>query len=330
MFDVPLLELGAAHDANRVGGKARGLATMIGRGLPVPPGFVVPVDTFIALAGEAFTESAKLADSGGSADAAARAAETMHGVGLSEEFLDRLTAAWDEIAGSGPVAVRSSAVGEDGAAWSFAGEHDSFLGVTTPDELADALRGCWASLFTKRAIAYRAQSRSRAAPMAVVVQRMLRARSSGVMMSLNPSNGDRSSVVVESVWGLAEPLVSGQASPDRFVLNRITGEVRRRELVPKTTAAVLGTGGSASVAVAPDEIEAASLDESTLSRLHASVPALEACAGGPADAEFAVDDGGLWFVQVRPETYWSQRRTVAAGSSVIESVLATVTKPTEE
>ena len=220
----------------------------------------------------------------------------------------------------GPVAVRSSAAAEDAADASYAGEHDSYLDVVGPDAVADAVVACWASLYTARAVAYR---RGRpAGPMAVVVQRMVAARAAGVFMTLNPANGDRATFVCEAVWGLGEPLVSGAVTPDRFAVNKISGEVVRREIAHKPTR--LGSAGTEPVPDAEQDLPCLTDDE--LAELLRIGRAVETAAGAPQDGEFAVDDDGVHLLQARPETVWSQRpRTVARGRTALEAVLATLT-----
>jgi pyruvate,water dikinase len=216
--------------------------------------------------------------------------------------------------------VRSSAAAEDAADASYAGEHDSYLDVVGADAVADAVVACWASLYTARAVAYR---RGRpAGAMAVVVQRMVAARAAGVFMTLNPANGDRATFVCEAVWGLGEPLVSGTVTPDRFAVNKISGEVVRREITHKPTR--LGRSGIEPVPEA--ERDAPCLTDDELAELLRIGRAVETAAGCPQDGEFAVDDQGVHLLQARPETVWSQRpRTVARGRTALEAVLATLT-----
>ncbi len=158
---------------------------------------------------------------------------------------------------SPPVAVRSSSAAEDSAEHSFAGEHDSYLWIIGPDEVSDAVRRCWASLFTARAITYRARNGLSTSDdaMAVVIQHMVDARAAGVFMTLNPVNGDRSKIVVESVWGLGEPLVSGTATPDRFIIDKVTKEVleqnSRRQNPSRRQAIRRLAGGSHSPRLTP-------------------------------------------------------------------------------
>lgn len=332
-MDASYLEaLADASDTACVGGKARGLSDMIRCGLPVPPGFVVPVAAFERFAADAFERGTAAVAGADTTDAATRVAvgerarAGLRDVTLPDDFVADLARWLWKLAPEGePVAVRSSAVGEDGATTSFAGEHDSYLGVRTVDELVDALTRCWASLFSDRAIAYRARSGLPVAPMSVVVQRLVLAESAGVLMSLNPATGDRSVAVVESVWGLAEPLVSGRATPDRFGIDLVTGGVRFREIADKPTFERFDGSGVAEAATPRERMSSPSLGEATLADLRSYLPALQRCAGGgPSDAEFAYD-GSLWFVQVRPETYWSQRTATVPPPSVIDAIVSAVT-----
>jgi len=235
------------------------------------------------------------------------------------------------------VAVRSSSIAEDAADRSFAGEHDTYLWVTGTDEVDLRVRQCWASLATARAIAYRAGSLDDLA-MAVVVQQMAPARAAGVLMTLNPVNGDRSKVMIESVWGLGEPLVSGEVTPDRFLVDKVTGEIVRREVADKPTRAIRDpeTGrGVITSPVADDERHVASLDDDVIAELVRLARLVERAAGTPQDVEFAIVDGSVpdsvLLLQCRPETVWSRkpREAVAApGGSAMDAVLAALTRKT--
>ena len=347
----------AADEVGLVGGKGAGLHRLVALGTRVPVGFVVTTAAFAAAVAApeeieapllALPEDAPVA---ALEEAAARARAALTDAIRSAAargdvpVLDAVRAAYRELADSaGPggqtgagsgaagggaglgtagdpaVAVRSSAAAEDAADASYAGEHDSYLDVVGPDAVADAVVACWASLYTARAVAYR---RGRpAGPMAVVVQRMVAARAAGVFMTLNPANGDRATFVCEAVWGLGEPLVSGTVTPDRFAVNKISGEVVRREIAHKPTR--LGSAGTEPVPDAERDLPCLTDDE--LAELLRIGRAVETAAGAPQDGEFAVDDDGVHLLQARPETVWSQRtRTVARGRTALEAVLATLT-----
>jgi pyruvate,water dikinase len=243
---------------------------------------------------------------------------------------DDVAAACERLAG-GAVAVRSSAVGEDAADRSFAGEYDTYLWVRGAEEVDRRVRDCWASLYTARALAYR---RGGEPAMAVCVQQMVDARAAGVFMTLDPANGDRSTIVVESVWGLGEPLVSGEATPDRFVIDKVTGDVVRRTVVAKLHELVRHPSGAGTELrdVPPERRERPSLRDDELAELARMAKRLEADAGAPQDAEFAVAAGdppaNVHLLQCRPETVWSRRprRALAGRRSALESVVSTLTK----
>ena len=338
----------AAAEVALVGGKGAGLHRLVALGARVPAGFVVTTAAFAAAVAAPDDIEAPLralpddapVDAVEEAAAHARAllTDAVRTAAAQGDLpvLDAVRAAYRELgdvpvgdgaatgdaAGGGgpPVAVRSSAAAEDAADASYAGEHDSYLDVVGADAVADSVVDCWASLYTARAVAYR---RGRpAGAMAVVVQRMVDARAAGVFMTLNPANGDRATFVCEAVWGLGEPLVSGTVTPDRFAVNKISGEVVRREITHKPTR--LGRSGIEPVPEA--ERDAPCLTDDELAELVRIGRAVETAAGSPQDGEFAVDDEGVHLLQARPETVWSRRpRTVARGRTALEAVLATLT-----
>ncbi len=328
-----------AADSARLGGKGAGLAFLAAAGLRVPPAFVVTTEAFRRAVTEPL--GARLDE----------AVAGLPGAGASEDELERACAevrelilegtadhparaelreAYERLGHETPVAVRSSSTAEDSGEQSFAGGHDTHLWVSGADAVDRRLRECWASLYTTRAVAYRA--RGAAAPeaaMAVVVQEMVDSRAAGVFMTLDPANGDRSTIVVESLWGLGELLVSGEATPDRYVVDRITGGVRR-ELADKPGELVREPGsgqGTATREVEPERREQSSLAGEELDELVRMAKLVEERAGAPQDGEFAVAAGeppeNVYVLQCRPETVWSrrERRPVAGRRSALESVV---------
>ena len=227
----------------RYGGKAAGLAELRRLGLDVPPGFVI-------------------------ADASA----DLVVVDLSRWFTRMAEA------GATPVAVRSSAVGEDGAEQSFAGQYDTVLGVDSAEALADAVRTCVGSTHSRRASAYGGGATP---AMHLVVQQMVDARAAGVVFTADPATGRRDLMVIDAVAGLGDALVDGTRPPEHLVLDA-RGEVVVHES-PDDDEVVLG----------PEEIAAI--------RAGASGAALH--WGRPMDLEWAIDrDGRLWWLQARPIT----------------------------
>lgn len=351
MEAIRFIESDTPADPATLGGKGAGLASLVTAGVRIPPAFVVTAEACRAAMGadlrRAVAERLAQIPAGTRGDEleehTARVRELILDGTAAHGLADELGAACEELrARTGEpdvaVAVRSSSVAEDGAERSFAGEHDTYLWVVGPQEVERRVRECWASLATARAVAY---SKSGAATaeaelgMAVVVQQMASARAAGVFMTLNPVNGDRSKVMIESVWGLGEPLVSGEVNPDRFLVDKITGEVVRREVAPKPTQVVRDPASGRGVVTAevePARAEAASLEREEIAELVRVARLVERRAGAPQDCEFAVLDGlapdNVCLLQCRPETVWSHkpRPATAPGRTAMQAVLATLTQ----
>ena len=338
----------AAADAALVGGKGAGLRRLVALDARVPTGFVVSTTAFAAAMEGAEDLEASLRDVGPDTpvdvleQAAGRAREALLAASRSGPVLEAVREAYTTLVGPDTrVAVRSSAVGEDAAGASFAGEHDTYLEIRGPDAVADAVARCWASLYTARAISYRQRAGGDAGAMAVVVQEMVTARAAGVFMTLNPANGDRSTVVCEAVWGLGEPLVSGEVTPDRFVLDKISGEILRREIAVKPTRMTRTDDrpGTVVTDVPAEDHDRPCLDDAELAELLAVARRVERDAGMPQDGEFAVAEPGgppyIHLLQTRPETVWSARAPRAAtggtgAGSALSAVLATLTRTTRQ
>ncbi len=347
MSRIVAIDAAAAPDASALGGKGSGLAYLASLGVRIPPAFVITADGFRAALGENLM--AEVADALGaispdaddaerdarSAELRERIIEGTDGHPLTDEISAALAALADR-AGDPElcVAVRSSSIAEDAADKSFAGEHDTYLWVSGAEQVNRRVRECWASLATARAVAYRRGSTEGLA-MAVVVQQMAPARAAGVMMTLNPVNGDRSKVMIESVWGLGEPLVSGEVTPDRYLVDKVTGELIRRELATKATRAIRDPASGRGVVVAEVDLgerDASSLDNDVIAELVRVGRLVERAAGAPQDVEFAVVEGeapdNVLLLQCRPETVWSQkpRQSIAPAGSAMDAVLATLTQ----
>jgi len=209
----------------RLGGKNAGLGELLAAGLPVPPGFAVTIDAYHTVRGhpevrQAVTRLLGEVDVGDPAaleELSAAIRRRIEEVPLHGGVAAEVRAAYQELcercAGEAvPVAVRSSATSEDLPDASFAGEHDTYLWVRGPEDVLAHLTRCWSSLFTARAIAYRRERGydHDVVAMSVGVQKMVRPTASGVAFTLNPRDGDRSQVAVESAWGFGEGIVSGE------------------------------------------------------------------------------------------------------------------------
>lgn len=259
-----------------VGGKGANLIRLLREGLPVPSGFVITTEAY-----NAFLESNDL-DALVATDPASLPARITQAQ-MPDELRSAVLASYERL-GSGGVAVRSSGTAEDLASASFAGQHDTFLDVSGPEALLTAVRACWASLWTPRAIAYRRQSGwsandadTHALALAVVVQVMVAAEAAGVAFTANPVTGDRAETTISAVRGLGERLVSGQGEADEWVVRDSIATCQRG------SERALTADQAQSVAVLARRIERQ--------------------FGAPQDVEWAIDAGGKLFVlQARPMT----------------------------
>jgi pyruvate, water dikinase len=337
---VVWIDRSGAAGSDLLGGKGASLARLTEAGVRVPAGFVVSTAAFrSALGADLLAEIGALtgrvaedATAGEHEAVGARVRDLIGGVSLGARLTGAVADAYRALGPGAAVAVRSSSAAEDSVEHSFAGEHDTYLWVSGEERLLGRVRDCWASLFTARAMDYRRRAglSSTGASMAVVVQLMVPARAAGVFMTLNPENGDRSKVACEAVWGLGEPLVSGSVTPDRFYLDKVTGEITHRRVVRKDVQLVrAGSGqGTSGVAVDPELREAPSVTEEELAELLRLARLVERHFGCPQDGEFAVGPGAgpenVYLVQSRPETVWSRRpaRPAAHRGTVMDSILS--------
>jgi pyruvate,water dikinase len=227
------------------------------------------------------------------------------------------------------VAIRSSATTEDAEDASFAGLQDTFLWQMDAGQALVSIRTCWASLYSTESITYR---RKHAFPeagvhMAVVVQKMVDARTAGVMFTRSPLTGDRSVVAIEGAWGLGSAVVGGEVTPDRWVVAKITGEITVREIADKHVRHRPAPGGGVQdEAVAQEHRRAASLSDQELLALRDIGRKVERHYGRPQDIEWAVDqDGRILLLQSRPETVWSAKEAApvaAAKANPLEHVMS--------
>ncbi len=217
---------------------------------------------------------------------------------------------------SGAVAVRSSATGEDSADASFAGLQDTYLWVRGAPAVISQVRNCWASLYNAESVSYRLRLKipERAATMGVVIQRMVSPRCAGVMFTRSPATGDRSLVAIEGTWGLGSALVSGDVTPDGYVVSKVTGDILKRTVSVKLRwHTMMPNGSGVAVDDMPEHLrEQACLSDSDIDRLLRLARRVESHYGAPRDIEWAIVDGAppgenLVLLQSRPETVWSKR-----------------------
>jgi pyruvate, water dikinase len=318
------------------GGKGASLGELSAIGVRVPPGYVVTTHAFREALAAVDCDGAMAAaierldgnDLDAVRQATARMRERFEQAPLPERLRNEIRRMYDELCCSAvqewlPVAVRSSATDEDSAEASFAGLQDTYLWICGGNGVVDAVRRCWASLYTVDSVAYR---RRRSLPedglaMAVVVQRMVDARSSGVMFTRNPLNGDRSVVAVEASWGLGSAVVGGAVTPDSFTVNKVTGDVIRRTIADKRVRDVPVEGGTGVRAEpVPDELRTVpAVDDGELRCLVELARKVEDHYGCPQDLEWAIsasapEGENVFLLQSRPETVWTGRTRAPAAS----------------
>jgi phosphoenolpyruvate synthase/pyruvate phosphate dikinase len=309
-------------DRPTVGGKGGSLGELTRASIQVPPGFVVRTAAFERFLGELEKEEAirpKVEALGSDQLDEITALSKylrarLEGAPLPDELNSELVAAHTELCGAGldsPVAVRSSATTEDAEGASFAGLQDTYLWVKDAPATLRYVRSCWASLYSAPSIAYRRKHglpESRVA-MAVVVQRMVNARSAGVMFTRSPMTGDRSVVTIEGAWGLGSSVVSGEVTPDRFVIAKITGEISVRDVSDKHVQHLPAPGGGVREVETPENLrKAPCLTDAEIGALKEIARKVERHYGRPQDIEWAIDHSGeILLLQSRPETVWSSK-----------------------
>jgi pyruvate, water dikinase len=328
-----------------LGGKFGSLAEMVKAGFAVPPGFGITTAAYREfVAHEGLVERIRAARGDGPADdlaaierSSAAIARLIAEAPMPERVEQAIREAYAELgrraeADAVPVAVRSSGILEDTAGASFAGQYDTFLWICGADAVLEHVRRCWAGLFGPQVLTYQPEGRTadsvELAAMCVGVQQMVHPRAAGVAFTLDPVTGDRSKVVIEAVWGLGEGVVSGDVTPDRFRVDKITLELLAQEVAEKQVEHRLDpeAGAVRLLEVEPERRSVACLDGEHVNAIAAEAKRIERHRGAPQDIEWALDQRGrVHVLQVRPETVWSRRpakRIAQPGQSGLDRVMA--------
>ncbi len=306
------LELISKDMLPEAGGKAANLGELLRAGLPVPAGFCVTTHAYrqaMAPAGLEQVHQELAAAAPDDLPELARLAATARGLaldaGVPAGIAEAIRASYRDLGADVPVAVRSSATAEDLAFASFAGQQDTYLNVVGAEEVLAAVRRCWASLWTDRAVSYRAShgiSPSSVA-LAVVVQRMVDAAVAGVLFTANPVTGRRHEAVIDASPGLGEAVVSGAVNPDHFVVDGATGRILARRTGSKALAIRPLPGGGTERVEQPSGGSAPCLADAQLAALERLGRRAEVHFGSPQDLEWAIDAAGkAWLTQSRPIT----------------------------
>jgi rifampicin phosphotransferase len=298
-------------DLALAGGKGANLGAMVQAGLPVPPGFVVLTDAyrlFVQQAGiqaeiERLAAGVDPGDMVALEAASARIRALFDQGAVPPEIAAAMATAYTALEG-GPVAVRSSATAEDLPDASFAGQQETYLNIQGAGPVAAAVRRCWSSLWTGRALAYRV--RSGIAPgdvaLAVVVQQLVPADSAGVLFTADPLSGRRDHMVINGAWGLGESVVSGTVSPDHWLADGQTGSIISERVAAKTVMTARTESGSAEQPVPAELVHKPVLDAQQVAALVQLGRQAAAYFGAPQDLEWALTGGQFCLLQSRPIT----------------------------
>jgi pyruvate,water dikinase len=300
-----------AVDTAVAGGKGANLGELTQAGLPVPPGFVVTAQTYLAALDAAGVREAlrkrassvNADDEPGLQKASAELKQLVQQAGLPKALREEILQAYHAL-GSGRVAVRSSATSEDTAGSSFAGMNETFTNISGDDALIDAIVRCFCSVWGPRVISYRASQKIDEEPaIAVVVQRMVDSDRSGVMFTADPATFDLGRIVIEGAFGLGEVVVGGQVEPDTYIIDKDGPRLISVRIGDKTHKIVRGPDGKdLRVDLPPRERGRRVLDDAETLALAELALRIERHYGSPQDVEWAASGGAFFIVQSRPIT----------------------------
>jgi len=323
------------------GGKGANLGEMYNLSLPIPPGFVVTAQTY-----QQFTERTKIKDkildqlkclNIEETDQLQKVAQEIQNIINSTKVPEDIT---EEIIncygllGSDKkaedfvdskdvfVAVRSSATAEDLPSASFAGQQATFLNVKGKDQIVPAVRACWASLFTARAIYYRERNHfpHDKVFIAVVVQRMVNSEKSGIMFTINPVTNQEDEIVIEAVYGLGEAIVGGEISPDTYILDKNTKAVKSMMVKKKEWGLFRNSqGNNVKLDIPKEKQERQVVPDSEIKELARLGKRIEEHYGSPQDIEWAIEKSQVMIVQARAVTTFHQAETAAPISTEVSS-----------
>lgn len=302
-----------ARAVDIAGGKGASLGDMVHANLKVPPGFVIcaaAFRSFLEMHGGiqvilSETNALDVNTEVSLSRAAGKIREFIMSRPVPENVEKAIRKAYSDMSSNMLVAVRSSAISEDSAEASFAGQQETFLNVRGADQVVEKVQECWASFFSPRAIFYRAQKGSlEDSAMAVVVQTMINPEKSGVMFTVDPVQGQRDHAVIEAAFGLGEAIVSGTITPDHYVLNRHDNSLVREHIAHKLIALVHdeANGSTREVRLSADQADKRVLTDNELSHLMQLGLKLEKQFGKPQDIEWCIQDKNIFLLQSRPIT----------------------------
>ncbi len=320
----------ASATLEQVGGKGASLARLAAAGMPVPPGFHVTTAAYRRFVSENGLQEQILAAVSGvpavTADDPAQLEEASRQIArlfvdgvMPVAIAEAICQAYAALGGGDlPVAVRSSATAEDLPELSFAGQQETFLNMHGEAMVLDAVKRCWASLWTARAIDYRARHgiAQEEVSLAVVVQELVPADAAGILFTANPLTGARDQVMINAAWGLGEAIVGGQVTPDTVVVDKSSGTITEQQISEKDVMTVRTLEGTHEEPVPADQRTQAVLSPVQAAELTRIGAQIEDLYGRPMDIEWALHDGRFFIVQARPITALPE---AAAGSQVAQA-----------
>lgn len=294
------------------GGKGANLSRLMRASLPVPPGFLITTAAYrtFVQASDLHTRIIALATDKTKTfeDISAAIRQLFKQRQVPFEIVTAIQSTFAELmrvtGAASSVAVRSSATAEDLPDASFAGQQESYLNVRGETALLDAVKRCWSSLWTARALDYRARQNidPSSVSLAVVVQAMVSAEAAGILFTANPMNGARDEVVLDAAWGLGEAVVGGLVTPDHIVADKATSAIKQIAIGDKAVMTVPVATGTEEREVEANRRQAQVLNAAQVARLVKLGVAIEACFGVPQDIEWCLADSRFYVVQARPIT----------------------------
>ena len=297
----------------RVGGKGSSLARLAAAGLPVPPGFHITTAAYRLFVARYRLQEQILAavstaspDQPVTCDAAAQTIATLFAEHpMPDEVVSAIRQAYTRLGGGDlPVAVRSSATAEDLPDLSFAGQQETYLNMHGEAQILDAVKRCWASLWTARAINYRIRNHIAAASvsLAVVVQELVPADAAGIMFTANPVTGRHDQIMINAAWGLGEAIVGGLVTPDTVVVDKNSGAIVTYEINEKDVMTMRTPTGTHEEPVPADQCRQAALNPAQVAELARIGVRIEELYGQPMDIEWALSADRFFILQARPIT----------------------------
>ncbi len=320
-------------DLPYVGGKGANLGEMLSVGIPVPDGFVVTAKAYFdfldstALRHKILTELSGL-DTNNSKDLAQASKNIKTAVMLAkmpEDLAKEIKKSYIKLSGQHDsfVAVRSSATAEDLPEASFAGQQETYLNVKGSDKVIKSVQKCWASLFEARAIFYRQENgfEHLKVGIAVPVQLMVQSKISGIMFTVNPLTNNQREISIEAAYGLGQPIVSGEVTPDQFIVNKETGRIKSKHISKQTWQ--LTKSGKTPISKAHQKKQ--KMDDKDIEKLAELGKKIEDHYGVPQDIEWAMEKNKLLIVQSRPVTTLNKKeeevRTIVDDKKVSKYLL---------